>query len=110
MTTHNEHIEHTDTPSNMKAQIWKTFWILLALTLVDIAFYFVIPHSTLRNWIFILLGIVKAFYIVGIFMHMKFEKKFLQKVIILPMGLVVYMIILILIEGVFTDTVRNLLP
>ena len=38
MSSHTvEHLEHTESPSDMKSHIWKTFWILLAFTLVDIA-------------------------------------------------------------------------
>lgn len=107
---HTEHIEHTDAPANMKQQIWKTFWILLALTIIDIVIYFMLlgVHSALKNWTFILLGVVKAYYIVGIFMHMQFERKWLRYIIILPMLFVVYLITLMIIEGNFTDSIRNL--
>ncbi len=107
MSAHTEHLEHTESPADMKAQIWKTFWILLAFTLVDIALYFIIPASMMRNWVFIVLGIVKAFFIVSIFMHMKFERKFLRMMIILPMMFVVYLITLMVIEGGYTDNNRN---
>lgn len=107
MSAHTEHLEHTDSPADMKAQIWKTFWILLAFTLVDIALYFIIPPSMMRNWVFIVLGVVKAFFIVSIFMHMKFERKFLRMMIILPMSFVIYLVTLMIIEGRFTDNSRN---
>lgn len=107
MSAHTEHLEHTESPADMKTQIWKTFWILLAFTLVDIALYFIIPASMMRNWVFIVLGIVKAFFIVSIFMHMKFERKFLRMMIILPMMFVVYLITLMVIEGGYTDNNRN---
>lgn len=107
MSAHTEHLEHTDSPSDMKAQIWKTFWILLAFTLVDIALYFIIPASMMRNWVFIILGVVKAFFIVSIFMHMKFERKFLRMMIILPMSFVIYLVTLMVIEGGYTDKNRN---
>jgi cytochrome c oxidase subunit IV len=103
-----EHLEHTDAPSDMKAQIWKTFWILLGFTIVDIVLYFVIPASMMRNWTFIILGVVKAFFIVSIFMHMKFERKFLAWMIILPMSFVIYLITLMVIEGRYTDDSRNI--
>jgi cytochrome c oxidase subunit 4 len=98
-----EHLEHTESPSDMKAQIWKTFWILLAFTLVDIALYFVLSPSMFRNWVFIILGVVKAFFIVSIFMHMKFERKFLTWMIVLPMILVVYLITLMVTEAKYVD-------
>ncbi len=105
---HTEHLEHTESPANMKQQIWKTFWILFALTIVDIAFYFMLlnTHSMWKNILFIVLGIVKAFYIVAVFMHMKFERKWLVNFIIYPMLLVVFLVILMLIEGLFTGASR----
>lgn len=105
---HTEHLEHTETPADMKSQIWKTFWILLGLTVVDIALYFLLLsyHSMLKNALFIILGIVKAWYIVGVFMHMKFERKMLMYTIVLPMIFVVFLVILMLIEGDFTNKLR----
>lgn len=102
-----EHLEHTESPSDMKAKIWRTFWILLVLTIVDIGFYFAFPPSIYRNYLFIVLGLVKAYFIVGIFMHMKFERKFLVWMIVLPMSFVIYLITLMVIEGNYTDNARN---
>jgi cytochrome c oxidase subunit IV len=105
---HAEHIEHTESPANMKSQIWNTFWILLALTLVDIALYFILlsSHSLAKNVLFVFLGIVKAFYIVSVFMHMKFERKFLVWIIITPMLFVCYLIWLALTEAGYTFLLR----
>ncbi|MBP9185651.1 MAG: cytochrome C oxidase subunit IV family protein [Bacteroidia bacterium] len=107
MLAHEEILEHTESPANMKAQIWRTFFILLIFTIVDIIFYFTIPASMFRNWIFIVLGIVKAYYIVGIFMHMKFERKFLSWMIVLPMVLIVYLIALMVSEAKYVDSHLN---
>ncbi|MBC7384324.1 MAG: cytochrome C oxidase subunit IV family protein [Bacteroidia bacterium] len=108
MIEQTEHIEHTDAPENMKGKIWRTFWILLAFTVVDILLYFMLlsTHSMWKNALFILLGVVKAFYIVGIFMHMQFERKTLMYTIILPMIFVIFFIALMIIEGDFTLTSR----
>jgi len=105
---HSEHLEHTETPSNMKSKIWITFCILLVLTVVDIGLYFMLLHtqSMAKNALFIGLGIVKAYYIVSVFMHMKFERNWLVRVIIYPMVLVIYLVALMLIEGDFTGTIR----
>ena len=102
---HGEHpIEHVEPPKDMKAQIWKTFWILFALTIIDIALYFIFreTHSMWKNAMFIVLGVVKAFYIVAIFMHMTFERKTLMYTIVLPMIFVIFFIALMIIEGDFT--------
>lgn len=108
MENHSEHVEHTDTPADMKSQIWKTFWLLLGLTIIDIVLYFMLLSTTslLKNWVFIILGIVKAYYIVGIFMHMKFERKTLMYTIIVPMVFVIFFVALMLIEGDFTNLLR----
>lgn len=107
---HNEHLEHTDAPQNMKKIIWNTFWILLGFTVIDIALYFVLlqTHALWKNLLFIALGIVKAYYIVQVFMHMKFERKFLRLMIVLPMLLVVYLVWLVLTEGDYTIFMRSL--
>jgi cytochrome c oxidase subunit IV len=105
---HVEHLEHTESPANMKSQIWRTFWVLLALTLVDIVLYFVLlsSHSLAKNILFVFLGIVKAFYIVSVFMHMKFERKFLVWIIITPMIFVCFLIWLALTEAGYTFGLR----
>lgn len=102
------HPEHTDAPSDMKSKIWKTFWILLGLTIIDIVVYFLLLeyHSMAKNYMFIALGIVKAYFIVGIFMHMKFERKWLPYLIVTPMVLVIYFITLMVIEGDYTSFIR----
>ncbi len=84
-----------------KKDIWKTFWILLGLTLVDLAFYFFIPVGMTRNIIFILLGIVKAYFIVGTFMHMKHEKMALILMIIVPVIFICALIGVSMYEGNF---------
>jgi cytochrome c oxidase subunit 4 len=105
---HIEHLEHTETPKDMKSQIWKTFWILLAFTVVDIVIYFILlsNHSMWKNWLFILLGVVKAYFIVGVFMHMKFERKVLMYSIVLPMIFVIFFVTLMIIEGDYTNMLR----
>ena len=82
-----------------KKDIWKTFWILLGLTLIDLAFYFYIPSGLIKNIIFILLGIVKAYFIIGTFMHMKHEKRSLMLMIIVPVVFICALILCSMYEG-----------
>ena len=105
---HVENIEHLEAPADMKSQIWRTFWVLLALTVVDIALYFALlsSHSIYKNILFVFLGLVKAFYIVSVFMHMKFERKFLVYMIVLPMLFVSFLIWLALTEAGYTFDLR----
>ena len=55
--------------------------------------------SGVRNVIFILFGLVKAYYIVGAFMHMKSEKVNLALTIIVPVVFVLGLIWVMLYEG-----------
>jgi cytochrome c oxidase subunit IV len=81
--------------------IWIKFWILLGLTLIDVVFYFAMAPSLGRNWLFIFLGIVKAIFIVGTFMHMKHEKLGLATMIITPMLFIIFFIYWMMYEGAF---------
>jgi cytochrome c oxidase subunit IV len=84
--------------------IWKTFWILLALTIIDVVFYFTFPPEMWRNIIFIILGIVKAYFIIGDFMHMKHEKSDLVAVILVPVVFIFALIMGLMQEGYMLST------
>ncbi|MBP6301811.1 MAG: cytochrome C oxidase subunit IV family protein [Bacteroidia bacterium] len=110
--SHDQHINtiegagiNPDQPHGTK-DIWKTFWILFILTIVDIAFYFAVSPSMFRNWVFIFLGIVKAYFIVGVFMHMKYERKNLIQTIILPVLFILGLIATCIYEGNFWDSIN----
>ena len=76
---HHEHISHdaiekAHSGLNTKV-IWKVFWILLGITIFEVSIAFSpIPHEILI-YTYVFLTLVKAYYIVGFFMHLKFEKK-----------------------------------
>lgn len=87
-------------------ELWKTFWILLGITVLDFIIYFVMPSSGIRNFIFIFFGIVKAYYIVGAFMHLKHEKLNLALIIVVPMIFVVGLVMGLLAEGGYISLQR----
>ncbi len=86
--------------------LWKTFWILLFLTILDIILYFMMDPGMLRNVIFIVLGVVKAAFIVYSFMHLTFEQKGLKMSIVLPMIFVVYLIAFLLTEADYLNSLN----
>jgi cytochrome c oxidase subunit 4 len=54
----------------------------------------------LLNWLFIILTIVKAYYITWAFMHMEGEKKWFRRSIVWTVVfLILYLCFIILIEG-----------
>ena len=85
-------------PPNTGA-IWKTFWILLILTAIEFVIAFTMPANTLRVAIFCGMTIVKAFYIVGEFIHLKHEVKSLIWMVLIPTLFVVWLLVALIYEG-----------
>ena len=80
--------------------------ILFIVTAIEFVFAFTMESGPLRTSIFISLTIVKAFYIVSEFMHLKYEVKSLIWSILLPTILAIWLIVALLAEG---DAVLNIL-
>ncbi|MFM1899359.1 MAG: hypothetical protein RL577_1599 [Bacteroidota bacterium] len=91
------YIPHTE--SHGTKELWRTFWLLLGITVLDFVIYFVMPATGLRNFIFIFFGLVKAYYIVGAFMHLKHEKINLALIILVPTIFILGLIMGLLYEG-----------
>lgn len=91
------YIPHTE--SHGTKELWRTFWLLLGITVLDFVIYFVMPATGLRNFIFIFFGLVKAYYIVGAFMHLKHEKVNLALIILVPTIFILGLIMGLLYEG-----------
>lgn len=89
-------------------KLWTTALILLIITIVEFIVAFTIPHDLkdLRVWIFVAMTIVKAAYIVGEFMHLKYEAKFLMWSILIPTIFIVWMLVAFVYEGFAINTAR----
>ncbi len=83
-------------------KIWMTAGILAIITALEFLVAFTLPleMATTRVAIFVLMTIVKAFYIVAEFMHLKYEVKVLIWSILIPMVFVIWMLIAFIYEGV----------
>lgn len=88
-------------PQSSKKEIWKVFWILFALTALEFFIAFTLPkaYQDFKVAIFLLLTVAKAYYIVAFFMHLKAEKLTLAYTIILPLIFIVYLVVLLFMEG-----------
>lgn len=80
-------------------ELWRVFLILLGITIFDFAIYFILDPSGWRNAIFIFFGLVKAYFIVGAFMHMKNEKIALALIILVPVIFIIGLVMGLLYEG-----------
>ncbi|MCS6974469.1 MAG: cytochrome C oxidase subunit IV family protein [Cyclobacteriaceae bacterium] len=90
-------------------KLWRVAGILALVTIAEFAVAFNIPHEykDLRIWTFILMTIVKAGYIVGEFMHLRYEVKVLFWSILIPMIFVVWMLVAFVYEGISIFELRQ---
>ncbi len=107
---HAEEIEINVIPPD-KAKIkklWMTALILLIITIFEFAVAFLVPHEykDARVWIFITMTIVKAAYIVGEFMHLRYESKVLLWSILIPTIFIIWMLTAFIYEGMAISDVR----
>ena len=82
-------------------KIWMTALILAIITALEFAIAFTVPleMSMVRVVVFVAMTIVKAFYIVAEFMHLKYEVKVLIWSILIPLIFIVWMLVAFLYEG-----------
>ncbi|MEN9369274.1 MAG: hypothetical protein RI952_139 [Bacteroidota bacterium] len=102
---------HEEHGSMTKKKIWGVFWVLLGITAIEFFIALVlIPRGVLShpvgNIVYIGLTLLKAFYIVAYFMHLKFEKLGLIYSIIVPLIFIIFFIVWMLYEGNFWMHIR----
>ena len=92
--------------------LMRVFWILLIVTVAEVALAFVhyfthFPPRALLNAVFIGLTIVKAFYIIGEFMHLRHEVKTLILLFLVPLLFLFWAIVALIYEGNSTKSMRD---
>jgi len=80
-------------------KLWTVAAILGAITAVEFIVAFTVPHGFFKTSVFVIMTIVKAGYIVGEFMHLKYEAKVLFWSVLIPIVFIVWMLIAFLYEG-----------
>ncbi len=93
-TTH-----HHDDGSQTRKKIYQTTVILSLLTAVEFIIAFSMGPGTLRLSIFLIMTLVKAFYIVSVFMHLGDEVKRLAWSILIPFAFIMWLLIAMSKEG-----------
>ena len=92
-----------------QTKIWGVLIFLSIVTIVEVALGILKPEVLIENyflrmklinWIFIILTIVKAYYIMWDFMHLRDEVRGLQfSVVVTLMFLIAYLAFILLVEG-----------
>lgn len=110
-------IDHHDDKALVK-RIWKTFWILLVITLIELGIgltIYTIHKGANPNYTLVLmfkglvsiLTLAKAFYIVSVFMHLGDEIRNMIMTIVVPLLLFVWFIIAFLWDGNAWKNLKN---
>lgn len=109
ITFHPEHASGT-------GKIWKTFWVLSILTVIELGlgFFLYAKHGHLSPGFVLLtksiigiLTLLKAYYIVSVFMHLGDEIRNLIMTIVVPLCLFVWFIAAFLWDGNSWKNLRN---
>jgi len=100
---HADDAGHGEHDTMTKKKIWKVFYILLGITAIEFTIALgIAPHYPGAHWvnpIYIVLTLFKAFYIVGYFMHLKFEKLDMALAIIVPVLFIIGLILVLTNES-----------
>ncbi|MBR9846212.1 MAG: cytochrome C oxidase subunit IV family protein [Algicola sp.] len=95
-------------------KIWGVLILLSIITAIEVVLGIYKPESLMAdfigmkilNWIFIILTIVKAYYITWDFMHMRDETKALRRMVVwTAVFLICYLIFILLQEGGYIESV-----
>ena len=118
-TTSSEVTFHHHVPGeeNVK-RIWKTFWVLLIITIIELGLGFFIyflhknpdySHALVLaiKGVIVILSLAKAFYIVSIFMHLGDEIRNMIMTIVVPLLLFIWFIAAFLWDGNSYKNLRN---
>ena len=111
-TTANPQTKHADKHSFDTRLIWRTFWVLTAITVFEL-FIAILYYETdflpkhILNGVFIIMTLAKAFFIIAEFMHLGHEIKNMVMTVAIPCLLFIWFVIAFLADGDSYLNLRN---
>lgn len=101
-------------PASDTKRIWKTFWVLLVITIIELGLGLLMyaiefPYGVnlaIKGGI-VILSLAKAFYIVSVFMHLGDEIRNMIMTIVVPLLLFIWFIAAFLWDGSSFNNLRN---
>jgi cytochrome c oxidase subunit IV len=109
------HIQHK--PNEGTGKIWKVFWLLSFVTVIELVIGYLCLYSyrdslspftiLATKALLAILTLLKAYYIVSVFMHLGDEVRNLIMTIVIPLVLFVWFIIAFLWDGDSWKKLRN---
>jgi cytochrome c oxidase subunit IV len=102
-------------PADSTKRIWKVFWILLIITIVELSlgltlYSLDLPEGLrmhLIKGVIIILSLAKAYYIVSVFMHLGDEIRNMIMTIVVPLMLFIWFILAFIYDGNSYRNLRN---
>lgn len=79
--------------------LWTVAGIMAVITAAEFIVAFTMDAGHLKTAIFVVMTIFKAGYIVGEFMHLRYEAKLLYWSILVPTAFIVWMLVTFIYEG-----------
>ncbi len=106
---HNDHSEIQILPPDKAKirKIWMTTLYLGLATGIEFIAAFTMSAGPVKTILFVLLTFFKTFYIVGEFMHLKYEVKMLIWSIVMPVTFICWFIGAMLTEGHSVEVLRD---
>ncbi len=106
---------HHAPPSDNVKRIWKTFWVLLIITIIELGlgltlYALDLPDDLRRlliKGVIIILSLAKAYFIVSIFMHLGDEIRNMIMTIVVPLMLFIWFILAFILDGNSYKQLRN---
>jgi hypothetical protein len=98
------------------SKIWGVLILLSIITIFEVGLGVIKPESLMSqflgmkilNWIFIILTLVKAYYITWDFMHMRDETKAMRRMVVwTAVFLICYLLFILLQEGGYIESVYS---
>ena len=95
-----------------KKAIWRTFWVLLVITVVELTLAIIhyeteFPPKYVLNGVYAILTLAKAFFIIAEFMHLRHEIKNMIMTVGVPALLFVWFVTAFLWDGNSYKNLRN---
>lgn len=115
-TSDSSEITYHHEPASSTKRIWKVFWVLSALTIIELGlgYYLYATHGTHPEGFVLatkavigILTLAKAYYIVSVFMHLGDEIRNFIMTIIVPLSLFIWFIAAFLWDGNSWKNLRN---
>ena len=108
MAQHSHEPHVTVLPPNKEKikHLWQVAGIMAIVTTFEFVIAFTMTSGPLKTSIFVVMTIIKAGYIVGEFMHLRYETKLLFWSILVPTVFIIWMLVAFVYEGLAIGPAR----